>query len=424
VTLHATATLYPESDYSGKKQGLVIEAEPGDLAVTGFRDPAIAPWAAMDRSRGKLTPGVYGVLSGGIQEGPCLFLYDIDPTDLTKWSFISTLGFVPRHERPSKWTGDFGTNWECASIFTLSAQDESRDICMFGVEGGKPSAHAASHAVAHPDQPVRGTRSSPWMFVDVQNSDMTWQTAGALDWAELYAITTFAHPDGRRIAWGWIVEGDLSPELAEEKGWMCCLGIPRELSLAVYDNVTGTSGTTLADVGSFDMAGQRVVTLGISPLAELSQLRGAERRLGIDQTLDAPECYEIHLRASMTAESTLTLFLRHTSDYSISSTVSFSPASEEIVVARGNSTRSGDICTQDEVAPFTLLHYADHVEEVEWRVFVDKDVLEVFCNGRVAFATRLYSPKEANLVSIKVEGGAQVISGTLWEMSSIGLVVA
>jgi beta-fructofuranosidase len=406
----------------GKKQGLVVEREPEDLAVTGFRDPFLNPWPAMDRSLGKSTPGLYALLSGGIQEGPCLFLYDIDVNDMTRWTFLRTLGQTPRNAPIGKWTGQVGTNWECACIFTLSAEGEWRDVCIFGVEGGSPAEHAISHAKANPKRPVRGARYAPWLFVNVENGDMAWKTAGQVDWAEFYAVSTFAHPDGRRIAWGWIVEEDLSPELAEEKGWMGCLGMPRELSLQVYDGVIGTSGSTLEDVGSFDVKGERVVTLGVAPLAELTQLRGSA--VSVQKPMVAPECYEIELEASMTFTSTITLFLRHTPDYSISTSISFSPDSEQIIISRGHSTQNIGVCTRDEIAPFALLHFADRVEPVSWRVFVDRDVLEVFCNGRVAFATRLYSPKEANMVSIEVEDGAEVVSATMWEMGSIGLVNA
>lgn len=423
--------------------------EPSHLAVTGFRDPTVTSWPALDEVRSE-SSRMYGVLSGGLQHrdgadhdvGPCIFLYDIDPQDHTRWTFLRTLFQVPRNLRlnPSKWGAiDYGTNWECASVFTLSAQGESRDVCIFGVEGGSPAPHVVEYMRTNPGRRIRDVRYCPWHFVEKSSfTNKTWtpKTAGLVDWAEFYAVSTFLHPDGRRIAWGWFVDLDLGPELARAKGWTGCLGLPRELDLKVYDGVVGTileGGSTLDDISSFEVVhrdgGARIVTLGVQPLAELDQLRLKVTDLKPDKAFAAPACYEIDLIAEFSdaIDAFVTLEIRHSNDRSTSSSITFRPAGEQIIISRGQSVSSShsqesEICTQDEAAPFTLLRYQSCIEKLHWRVYVDVDTLEVFCNSRVAFATRLYSPNEANLVTLRVSDNVQVESAKLWEMDSIGLI--
>ena len=147
--------------YSGTKSNSnpIVKAEPEHLDVTGFRDPSVVPWPSMDRLLGRTEgKGLYALISGGVQnlgktntpssdaspEGPRLFLYDLDPTDLTQWRYLSTLGKTfPRNLTPHRWTGDFGTNWECATVFPLrhTASGLERDVCILGVEGGSLRKH-------------------------------------------------------------------------------------------------------------------------------------------------------------------------------------------------------------------------------------------------------------------------------------------
>jgi beta-fructofuranosidase len=244
-----------------------------------------------------------------------------------------------------------------------------------------------------------------------------------MDWGDWYAPNVFAHPDGRRIAWGWIVEQDISDELAKEKGWIGCLGIPRELSLGVYRGVTGTTKTPLNAITSIETAGDQVIVLSIRPLRELEKLRREVLYQSSSVTSGtllnkAPHSYEILVRADISEEGTIALTIRESSQ--VRTTITFDSPQERLIVSRGSSTTCEDICLQDEVAPFTLFRYGDTYEQLELRVFVDKDVVEVFANERVAISTRVYSPVDACGISLEVDapGTAEV---KVWSMGSIGL---
>ena len=457
--------------YSGTKSNSnpIVKAEPEHLDVTGFRDPSVVPWPSMDRLLGRTEgKGLYALISGGVQnlgktntpssdaspEGPRLFLYDLDPTDLTQWRYLSTLGKTfPRNLTPHRWTGDFGTNWECATVFPLrhTASGLERDVCILGVEGGSLRKHVGAYRKGNADKPERAARYAHWFFPSLElgrpkagtdegfeQVDMRYHKGGLVDWAELYAFATFPHPDGRRIALGWLVELDLSDELAAAKGWTGCLGLPREFELLIVDGVVGTlAGTTLEEIGSFDVVAdpadaeaKRVITMGIAPLKELETLRGTALLLdginGSSYGSEMPECYELYITALIpSAESTFSVQLRSSPDAAslpVCTSITFNPSAETITIHREHSSTTPGICLQDEIAPFTLLRFANgSIEQLDLRVFVDRDVIEVFANGRVSMSTRVYAPKEANRMRIDVGGGAEVTECKVWEMGSIGL---
>jgi beta-fructofuranosidase len=436
--------------------------------VTGFRDPSVIEWPEVDRLLGrKDSPGLYALISGGVQdlnksqtasdgaptkqnaEGPRLFLYDVDRSDMTQWRFLSTLSkSFPRNLTPHSWTGDFGTNWECATVFNLQhdASGVARDVCILGVEGGSLRKHVEVYRKGNAVE--RAARYAHWFFASLKSNgsgtgeaieqiDMEYAQGGLVDWGELYAFATFRHRDGRRIALGWLVELDLADELAAAKGWTGCFGLPRELGLVVLENVVGTlGGTAPEDVGSFQVSrkdhqqGARVTTMSIAPLQELDGLRVDEKPLqGVQEAgsgVEMPECYELHLITSMpSAESSVSLTLRATepnAEQPVETVITLRPADETITIHRGRSSARTDICLQDEVAPFTLLCFDDDTkEDLDMRVFVDRDVIELFVNSRVALSTRVYAPAAANRVWLETGGGAAIKEVRAWSMGSIGL---
>jgi beta-fructofuranosidase len=297
-------------------------------------------------------------------------------------------------------------------------------VGIVGVEGGKTRPHAQAYAKANPDRPKRDPRYCNWFFANLTTEDnINFNTTGMIDWGDWYAPNVFAHPDGRRIAWGWIVEQDISDELAKEKGWIGCLGIPRELSLGVYSGVTGTTKTPLNAITSIEKAGDQVIVLSIRPLRELENLRQevlyASSSVTSGTLLDkAPHSYEILVRADIREGSTVSVAIRESSK--VKTTITFDSQQERLIINRGGSTTREGICLQDEVAPFTLFRYGDTYEQLELRVFVDNDVVEVFANERVAISTRVYAPRDACGISLEVDapGTADV---KVWSMGSIGL---
>jgi beta-fructofuranosidase len=110
--------------------------------------------------------------------------------------------------------------------------------------------------------------------------------------------------------------------------------------------------------------------------------------------------------------------------------VYFLPKLEKIVVERSKANAMPDCNRCDERGPFTLFTqlYAGEPEQLEslkLRLFVDKDVVEVYANERFALATMVYvRDNEALGVSLVGEGqtdSAVFENVTVWGMRSTQL---
>ncbi|GMK59594.1 hypothetical protein CspeluHIS016_0802000 [Cutaneotrichosporon spelunceum] len=393
----------------------IIAEEPEGLNVTGFRDPYLGPWPAMDRARG--TSGrLYGLNSGGIHgQGPRTFLYDVDPTDLTRWTYLYPLfrSHSARSRPGGKWGGDLGLNLECTNFVTLSAGDVEREVIITGSEGGAPRPRGGE------------PRYGVWVLGSLEGEevDLDISAAGMVDWGALYAFNTFLH-QGRRILWGWLIEEDLSDGILAERGWTGCLGVPRELFLASYSGVTGTLKSKVADVGSFEvLPSGEVVTLGMRPLPELVHLRGSHISQAISLggshfRCEAARACTIDLVVEVTdGTEEVALHVRQSADGSTRTSISFFPKEEVIKVCREHSNDRADIVKTTEEGPFTLLRFSE-LERLRMTVLLDGDVLEVFANDRFALSTRIYSPAEATGVAYEHKGLARVEHLDVWEMKA------
>ncbi|KAI3579312.1 glycosyl hydrolase, partial [Fusarium oxysporum f. sp. albedinis] len=254
------------------EQNPILEGEPEDLTVTGFRDPYLAEWPALDEMRGEAS--LYGFVSGGVVDGgPTVFLYAISPTDLTQWTYLGPLIDLPTGFSPSgRWGGDFGVNWECVNFMTLHNESEERPFLLMGTEGGvKPGAKEGRDQwslwmAGSLEQTEQGPRIKP-------------EYSGILDHGCLYAPNSYEHPITKnRIVWGWLKEDELTLARRESKGWTGYFSIPRELFLYTVENVTRTLTSSLAEVGCIKATengrgSKTVQTLGIRPLPDLQGLR-------------------------------------------------------------------------------------------------------------------------------------------------------
>ncbi|KAI1064503.1 hypothetical protein LB506_007787 [Fusarium annulatum] len=415
------------------EQNPILEGEPDDLTVTGFRDPFLAEWPALDEMRGEAS--LYGFVSGGIVDGgPTVFLYAISPTDLTQWTYLGPLIDLPTGYSPSsQWGGDFGVNWECVNFMTLHNESEERPFLLMGTEGGvKPGAKEGSDQwslwmAGSLEQTEKGPRIKP-------------EYSGILDHGCLYAPNSYEHPITKnRIVWGWLKEDELTLARRESKGWTGYFSIPRELFLFTVENVTRTLTSSLADVGCIKATengrgSNTVQTLGIRPLPDLQGLRrdkpgywnnidtGANHGKLVDTCTGSWEL-EATIKVSPNDQG-LGFWIRHNEDLSEGTAIHFSPQSEKITVDRSKSNHEADIEKNTVSGPFTLFYSdrngSEELEKLHLRIFCDGDVLEVFANDRFALSTMIYADtRDCTGLSWFVEGqGASEIvfeSVKLWE---------
>lgn len=421
----------------------ILSEEPPDIHVTGFRDPFLARWPAMDKARGS-APQLYGLISGGIHgQGPRTFMYTISPTDLTTWEYLHPLVVdIPSNHTPAgRWGGDLGANWECTNFITLRADDGTdQTIIIAGAEGGLEQSHVAEYHKVNPGRARRTPRYANWFFGNlVENGTgprLGVGAAGLLDWGLAYAANSFVAPDGRILLWSWLIEEDLDDTALAERGWTGCMGVPRELYLQSLNDVTGGLRSSLDEIKSINshpVGSQRnITTLGIRPLSDLKCLRGPHLELPRiarleDQSMllvpTAPLACEICLVAKIsdTTQSTA-LILRHDQDRAYRTTISIDWVKEQVVVDRHNSTASPTVNTAPEIGPFTLFRQVDPVtdhstiESLDLRVFLDQDVIEIFLNERFAMATRVYTDVEYTGISLGSVGPMVVDQLGIWPL--------
>ncbi|KAF5024423.1 hypothetical protein F66182_3509 [Fusarium sp. NRRL 66182] len=412
------------------EQNPILDGEPEGVTVTGFRDPFLSEWPALDEIRGETS--LYGFVSGGVlNRGPTVFLYAISPTDLTQWTYLGPLVDVPAGLSPSgRWGGDFGVNWECVNFMTLHNESDECPFLLMGTEGG-----------VKPGSKDNAGQWTLWMAGSLektaQGPRMKPEFSGILDHGCLYAPNSYEHPITKnRIVWGWLREEELTLDRRESKGWTGYFSIPRELFLYTADNITRALNTPLQDVGCIrvvdDEGGSKTVqTLGIRPLPALQSLRRGEPLYwhNIDTKASMGNLFHTHsnsweLEATISVspnDQSLGFWIRHDKETIQKTAVSFFPKSEALTVDRSESNQELDIQKESLSGPFTLF-YSEHngVEELEklhLRIFCDGDVLEVFANDRFALSTMVYSDtKECTGISWFVEGQGSVFESVkLWE---------
>ncbi|POS72459.1 hypothetical protein DHEL01_v209146 [Diaporthe helianthi] len=424
----------------------VLPGPPEDIAITGWRDPYVATWPGLKETLARRRPqhvgdGVteeqeplFGIISGGIRnETPATFLYKVDPTDLTKWTYISPLTTPGLNFAPSRWTGDLGINWEVTNFLSHSSQDDkhSQDFLVFGAEGCQPP-HGGSGVVP-------GTKRCPraqlWIGIDPAQDESEhgalteFSYGGAFDHGLYYAANGFFDPvTQQHVVIGWVTEDDIPVEMQTNQGWSGCLSLPRVVSLTAIDNVvraTRSDLKSITNVKTTPAPGQHglftVQTLGIAPDPRLQKLRnGATKRTAQPGMLNnnnnnkartaqnnslALQTAQWEARASFSSASSAerTGLVIHHATTSQTTKLYFTPADETFVIERPDffaplsyTGDRRDTKLQTERAPFTLFTTRDSQtgaeaeERLTVNIFYDGSVLEVFVNNRAVITTRVY----------------------------------
>ncbi|EKG14409.1 Glycoside hydrolase family 32 [Macrophomina phaseolina MS6] len=439
----------------------ILEGPPKDVPVTGWRDPYVAPWAAMGSAlAGKYADGkLFATISGGlIGKTPTVFLYAVDECDLTKWEYLGPLIDVGLNKCPSHWSGDLGVNWEVTNFMTLAdGEGASQEFLILGAEGCK--------SVYRQEGSKRTPRGQLWVAAQIKklenrttaDSLMDHSYGGVFDHGLFYAANGFWDPETQQqTVIGWVVEDDLPVHLQIKQRWSGCLSLPRVASLLTLRNVVKARTSDLAAITSIqaepDANGTSTVrTLRISPDRRLQQLRRPAKQTALPATSLGPLNGAIHVplktsRWEFNGEfsvaqtcSRVGLAIYHSegmpprriapsapfssretnvrTDLQSHTKLYWSPAEEDFAVERPDLiTADSSVKMQAEHAPHTLFTTRDastgqeSEERLRIRAFYDGSVLEIFVNERTAVTTRIYTP-DARCVGLaafaEAEGDAQ-----------------
>lgn len=436
-------------------------AELGD--VTGWRDPYVAHWPAMDRLLGAEAAAaagasLYGIISGGVRnKTPTTWLYRVNGQDMAQWEYVAPLMAPGLNFAPSRWTGDLGVNWEVTNFVSLQGSEQQHDFLILGAEGCLAPYGGAGTVPGT----GRCNRAQLWVAVDKASDEqerkealMKFSYGGVFDHGLFYAANGFWDPvTQQQVVMGWVTEEDLPVDLQISQGWSGCLALPRVVSVCTMAHVVRASRptTSLRDITSVQAVADSsssgaftVTTLAIQPDARLDKLRTRASRHALEQPLTLSSCSSSSAKHDTAAATTLPLTTAQWEGYAVFSgvakgssrrvglrihhraatkattTLFFAPETETFVVERPDI---GSAKAQQEQAPFTLFttrdaHSGAETEErLTVRVFYDASVLEVFVNSRAVITTRVYLPETACAgLEVFVEDGAvQVDEAVVWD---------
>ncbi|KAK0390700.1 hypothetical protein NLU13_0203 [Sarocladium strictum] len=425
------------------REATVLPGPPRHLEVTGWRDPYVATWPALSRALGfESETGLFGIVSGGIRgKGPAVFIYSIDSDNVLAWEFQGLLSPAPTMPQlgSSPWEPDYGANWEVVNYLSLPDPDNPRatyDILIIGVEGRKLEPSTTSGRYIHSD--FRQDHRQMWLcgslVKDSANVHMNFRCGGALDYGGIYAFNSFQDPKScKQVAFGWIVEEDLSEEQRNLQGWSGFLSIPRIIQLQRLNHVVRALKSDLQAIKNMDVVeeGDRneqakptsverpptytLTTICAVPDPRLVELRKEKRCPEPMPDLGLPGAFgTVHVplgcpvwEAEMSFDlctdvGNIGFIIHHSKDGELRTTVSFSPETETLRVVRDKSTSIEDIIVAEEVAPhtlFSMLPSPDTTEASElstvqetlrFHAFFDASSLELFVNDRTAITTRVY----------------------------------
>ncbi|KAF2501800.1 Arabinanase/levansucrase/invertase [Lophium mytilinum] len=394
----------------------IITEVPGDWNITGWRDPFVEPWPAMDALLDQSEPHYYAVFGSGIKGvGPRIPFYSAPASDLTSWTFLgalwepadnSSLGSVLE-------TGSYGFNFEVSGFFSLEDSTGAQHyFTNMGSEGGNVSFHESAHWALWNEGVVTRRDNGSAQFTPVSGS--------AADWGLLYALTSFNDTKNhRRVQWGWAPEDEGSFSI-NQQGFQGCMALPRELFVHEVAGVVDDSSTT---PGSSHFVKKSdgtytAYTLGARPLSDVvTGLRKGSK--SVKFPIGACSSSKIAGKGSSHMELAATF-----NDFKgmAGLTVAASPGGKEytnIYYDSSNHTLNVDRSHSSTIVEFansTVVGYfrpytlaATGVESITMSVFLDGSLLEVYVNGRFALTTRIYPSREDSTnFGVYVDEGASV----------------
>lgn len=398
----------------------ILPGPPPNVNVTSWRDPYVTAWPAMRNQTNTPSSDLYGFISGGIRsESPTMFVYTVNPKDLREWRYIGPLVDVGLNLRPSRWSGDFGANWEVATLTTLTDNEgQTRDFAIMGTEG----------CIETNPQSERAPRGQLWMSVKLRSerennnaSDALadYAFAGIFDHGCFYAANSFFDPvTARHIVYGWIMEEDLPDTLRHDQGWSGLISLPRVVSLTTLHHVKRARRSELQSITSIETEESTgtgtgtytIRTLGIQPDPRIDQLRTHARRSQLNDLELNPEGFvlplttskwELDVEVAVGKQCTnVGMEINHGGPNSSShnTVLSWIPSTETFMINRPQKEKEAyGINHSPEAAPHTLFTLSDpetgkeKEETLRVRAFFDMSVLEVFVNERTVISTRVYS---------------------------------
>jgi sucrose-6-phosphate hydrolase SacC (GH32 family) len=235
---------------------------------------------------------------------------------------------------------------------------------------------------------------------DFQDEQFLPEQHGLMNWAawDLMAPESLLTPDGRRVMWAWCTPRVATiQEFPREKNFYQLLkdriqtgiqSLPRELSLSEES------------------------TLLIKPLRELKKLRSEEKTFA-DLTVESDTTHVLEGIAGDTMELELVLEAPTADEFGVK-VLCDQDSDDGFTISSGKGSKTLKVGYIDP--PFEL----KEGEDLTLRIFIDKNLIEVFANDRqAAVAWHDYDPKDLHVSLFSKGGDLKVRKVSAWKMNSI-----
>ncbi|KAJ7190926.1 glycosyl hydrolase [Mycena pura] len=390
-------------------------------SLTGFRDPYIftsPALAGLSANFSGATGDHFLTISGGVHVlGPRLFLYrQTSNADVRAWTYLGPIIGEPAGDTfsPEGWSGNFGINFETASVTRLNENGESLDVSDtnavdfigIGTEGGR-NGHEGHWPL--------------WAMVTYRaaaNGSITADinAVGVIDWGRVYATVPFSVEGNRSVLVGWAYEDDESLVLAAQRSYQGSFTLFRDLFLKVIRNVDpNTPG--LHSAGNWITRTEKdgsvsVLTLGQRLVHEIRNEYRAKSAVSrpTSVTFSGSEGYVPFATQPKgryyVVQATLTWTgssipanmpiagLRILASDREWTDIVYQPASETLIVDRSHHSMITSYGTETEVAMLRLWPILNGnvstIQSLNLTVVVDNSALEVYSNDVAVITTRIY----------------------------------
>lgn len=316
----------------------VITGTPPDVRTTIFRDHTL--W----REDGSWMMGVGAGIEG---KGGAVLLYRSD--DLVSWEYLWPLAT----EDPALNAGNvlLSTGWECPDFFFL----EDKPVLIACEWDGDPIA------VSSWTGEYGGQRFTP-------------ERKGTVDaGSPFYAPQSFRDESGRRIMLGWLREAR-SADTQRAAGWSGVMTLPRVIT-SLKDGALAFAVAPEVEA----LRGRRVTYEGQGGVVDLQGVSG--------------DSLEIHAEFETGALGPFGMQVCCSPDGREHTTVVWDARTSAISLDTRLSSADPEVVGEMASSPLDLVDD----EPLSLRIFVDRSVIEVYANGRVALSGRMYPSRQDSL---------------------------
>ncbi|KAK4047386.1 hypothetical protein OIV83_005433 [Microbotryomycetes sp. JL201] len=419
--------------------------------LTGFRDPYIfssprfaallnAANATANSTANGTQSDIFATISGGVHgQGSKLFLYrQCETGNVIDWDYIGPLIETDARQSWSAWSGNYGTNFETASVNRLNASGDAFDtgddatavdFISMGTEQGRPDHqnHWPLWAAVNHSLTEQGYITSEILY------------SGVTDWGQSYAFVNFPYQGKRQISIGWTYEDDEDLVLAKQQGYSGAFTTFRDLYVKYVRNVDPDNNEGLNERGSWRVINETdgsisVQTLGqkIVPETLLGWKAGSDVSNQPPTLLNSSgfvplqvqpkdRFYVVSAQYTFANDSNSAVGMRVLASSQEYTDILYNPSTQNLTINRDMSSLIRSYGTQTEVAKLRLWKTTDsNVRTLNLTVVVDNSVLEVHANDEAIITTRVYpwltNSTNAGLLAENVTGTPVSVSNIeLWD---------